>query len=295
MAARSSLLRRAFRHASSVVAALAALAPRLVRLARHHYPEGLLAPAASAGGAEVALPARRRHGLHIRQTVVRHRLEEHGVGGALHAQAELVPRHGALGGGEDGGHGDLGLGVMDAVREDELQAPAARQVAHLDREPPVDRARHLGDDAPHLLPLLRHGLCDQLRASCGRLSTVALAPGVAAAIWNARADRARLPPSRGCRSRGTRHGCLRVGGPSEESPRGPYGAGAGTLGRPFMRYLSVASKPPALTEWAVQVSVRVAVSGRMLISGTFLSLRRSIDLPGRRTKPAVIVSCASVN
>src|SRR5204863_5874111 len=33
--ARSSLLRRAFRHASSVVAALAALAPRLVRLARH--------------------------------------------------------------------------------------------------------------------------------------------------------------------------------------------------------------------------------------------------------------------
>src|SRR6266478_9957697 len=42
MAARSSLLRRAFRHASSVVAALAALAPRLVRLARHHYPDGLL-------------------------------------------------------------------------------------------------------------------------------------------------------------------------------------------------------------------------------------------------------------
>src|SRR6266446_5410346 len=40
--ARSSLLRRAFRHASSVVAALAALAPRLVRLAHHHYPDGLL-------------------------------------------------------------------------------------------------------------------------------------------------------------------------------------------------------------------------------------------------------------
>src|SRR5205814_2686665 len=40
--ARSSLLRRAFRHASSVVAALAALAPRLVRLAHHDYPEGLL-------------------------------------------------------------------------------------------------------------------------------------------------------------------------------------------------------------------------------------------------------------
>src|SRR6266404_4058763 len=41
--ARSSLLRRAFRHASSVVAALAALAPRLVRLAHHDYPDGLLA------------------------------------------------------------------------------------------------------------------------------------------------------------------------------------------------------------------------------------------------------------
>src|SRR6266446_10350319 len=40
--ARSSLLRRAFRHASSVVAALAALAPRLVRLAHHDYPDGLL-------------------------------------------------------------------------------------------------------------------------------------------------------------------------------------------------------------------------------------------------------------
>src|SRR6266581_8787766 len=40
--ARSSLLRRAFRHASSVVAALPALAPRLVRLARHGYPDRLL-------------------------------------------------------------------------------------------------------------------------------------------------------------------------------------------------------------------------------------------------------------
>jgi len=42
MAARSSLLRRAFRHGSSVVAALAALAPRLVRLAHHGYPDRLL-------------------------------------------------------------------------------------------------------------------------------------------------------------------------------------------------------------------------------------------------------------
>src|SRR5438876_9551095 len=40
--ARSSLLRRAFRHASSVVAALAALAPRLVRLAHHDYSDRLL-------------------------------------------------------------------------------------------------------------------------------------------------------------------------------------------------------------------------------------------------------------
>src|SRR5207249_2526909 len=43
MAARSSLLRRAFRHGSSVVAALAALAPRLVRLAHHGYSGSLLA------------------------------------------------------------------------------------------------------------------------------------------------------------------------------------------------------------------------------------------------------------
>src|SRR5206468_1601255 len=41
--ARSSLLRRAFRHAASVVAALAALAPRLVRLAHHDYSDRLLA------------------------------------------------------------------------------------------------------------------------------------------------------------------------------------------------------------------------------------------------------------
>src|SRR5947209_17579623 len=40
--ARSSLLRRAFRHASSVVAALPALAARLSPLARPGYPDNLL-------------------------------------------------------------------------------------------------------------------------------------------------------------------------------------------------------------------------------------------------------------
>src|SRR6266576_3299934 len=60
MAARSSLLRRPTpgahpaRRTSSVVAALAALAPRLVRLAHHDYPDGLLARCASAPG--VVLP-----------------------------------------------------------------------------------------------------------------------------------------------------------------------------------------------------------------------------------------------
>src|SRR2546427_12072973 len=55
MAARSSLLRRPTpgarpaRRTSSVVAALAALAPRLVRLARHDHPDGLL------GGSEQAV------------------------------------------------------------------------------------------------------------------------------------------------------------------------------------------------------------------------------------------------
>src|SRR5207245_3141834 len=51
--ARSSLLRRAFRHASSVVAALAALAARLVRLAHHDYPDSLLARAASASHGKI--------------------------------------------------------------------------------------------------------------------------------------------------------------------------------------------------------------------------------------------------
>src|SRR5437867_10539232 len=56
--ARSSLLRRATRHASSVVAALPALAPRLVRLARHGYSDRLLAePYADPRGGDPALQA----------------------------------------------------------------------------------------------------------------------------------------------------------------------------------------------------------------------------------------------
>src|SRR5213076_3465154 len=47
--ARSSLLRRACRHAASVVAPLPALAPRLVRLARHGYPDRLLGVGAPEG------------------------------------------------------------------------------------------------------------------------------------------------------------------------------------------------------------------------------------------------------
>ena len=60
---------------------------------------------------------------------------------------------------------------MGPVREDELQALVAGQLAHLDREPPVDRAGHLGDDAPHLLSLVGHDPCDQLSGSRGGLST----------------------------------------------------------------------------------------------------------------------------
>ena len=71
---------------------------------------------------------------------------------------------------------------MGPVGEDELQALAARQLAHLDREPPVDRPGHLGDDAPHLLPLVGHDPCDQLSGSRGGLSTVALARTVASMI-----------------------------------------------------------------------------------------------------------------
>src|SRR5438552_14578024 len=96
MAARSSLLRRAFRHASSVVAALAALAPRLVRLAHHHYPDGLLEIPARllvAGRLLLAaldpLPgdhvlvahAGRDHRVDVRR-LVDHHLEEGGAGEA---------------------------------------------------------------------------------------------------------------------------------------------------------------------------------------------------------------------
>src|SRR5436309_6102621 len=64
MAARSSLLRRPTpgarpaRRTSSVVAALAALAPRLVRLAHHDYSDRLLATALVMTAAVLALMAR---------------------------------------------------------------------------------------------------------------------------------------------------------------------------------------------------------------------------------------------
>src|SRR3989442_2725983 len=51
--AHSSLLRRAYGHASSVVAALTALAPRLVRLARHGHPDRLLSELARELGSAV--------------------------------------------------------------------------------------------------------------------------------------------------------------------------------------------------------------------------------------------------
>src|SRR3989441_7661322 len=56
--ARSSFLRRAFRHAASVVAALAALAPRLVRVAPHDYSDRLLAGGSARRERFRAEPAR---------------------------------------------------------------------------------------------------------------------------------------------------------------------------------------------------------------------------------------------
>jgi len=63
---RSRLLRRAYRHASSVVTALPALAPRLVRFARHDYPNRLLAGALV--GALVAFAGVRVVGAQERRT-----------------------------------------------------------------------------------------------------------------------------------------------------------------------------------------------------------------------------------
>src|SRR5437867_12825200 len=63
---RSRLLRRAYRHASSVVTALPALAPRLVRFARHDYPNRLLAGALV--GALVAFAGVRVIGAQERRT-----------------------------------------------------------------------------------------------------------------------------------------------------------------------------------------------------------------------------------
>src|SRR5438445_7904602 len=68
--ARSSLLRRAFRHGSSVVAALAALAPRLGRLAHHGYPGRLLVSQPLARAATKADV--REDVAHLRREIGRH-------------------------------------------------------------------------------------------------------------------------------------------------------------------------------------------------------------------------------
>jgi hypothetical protein len=52
---------------------------------------------------------------------------------------------------------------MRPVGEHELEPRGARQLAHLDHEAPVERPGHLGDDAPNLVPVACHGVCDQLR------------------------------------------------------------------------------------------------------------------------------------
>src|SRR5206468_4029654 len=59
----------------------------------------------------------------------------------------------------------------DYLRAKASAAAAARKLAHLDREAPVDRPGHLGDDAPHLLSLIGHDPCDQLSGRRGGLST----------------------------------------------------------------------------------------------------------------------------
>jgi hypothetical protein len=43
-----------------------------------------------------------------------------------------------------------------AVRQREVQPILPGHLAHLDRETPVDRPGHLGDDSPSLLPFV-HG------------------------------------------------------------------------------------------------------------------------------------------
>ena len=88
--------------------------------------------------------------------MVGHRPEQHRVIGALDPQAQLVAGDGVLAGGEHGGHRQLDVGLVGAVGEIHLEPLLARHVAHLDRELPVHGPRQLADDAPRLLPIVRH-------------------------------------------------------------------------------------------------------------------------------------------
>src|SRR2546427_10861901 len=99
MAARSSLLRRPppgarpARPPSSVVAAPAALAPRLVRLAHHGYPDRLLGGGDGSLGIDhhrdAVLDRRHRHGRdHPRAAAETSGTRRRGAGRALDAWAE---------------------------------------------------------------------------------------------------------------------------------------------------------------------------------------------------------------
>jgi hypothetical protein len=79
--------------------------------------------------------------------VIGHGPEQHGVGGALQPQPELGAGHGVFARLEDRVGGDLGLGVEAPVGElhdQPLFVPL--DLAHLDREPPIDRSGEFAQD-----------------------------------------------------------------------------------------------------------------------------------------------------
>src|SRR5436305_9199748 len=180
--ARSSLLRRAFRHASSVVAALAALAPRLVRLAHHDYSDGLLARAelhrALPQGAALLLrlaarlPGRGRlPRLHRLLLPLRSRLLHH---------LRLRPEH----------HGELLADPLhrhppgaDLRHSAAHHAPPRRGATARDaRAPPhlsARRPRHRGREAGRLPGGDRRAPCRNARLSRLGVPRAALLPGAA--------------------------------------------------------------------------------------------------------------------